>query len=163
MSDDKIAVTELEHRMRAWIDDHTNSYLKSGGLEGHLIDMSMLGGHKFTPTLVLKTVGRKSGEVRYSPLIYGYIGGNVIVIASRGGADIHPAWYFNIAGKDAEFQIGGQAFRGSWRVAEGQEREDLWAFMRQIYAPYDDYKAKTDRHIPVVVMTPKEEIPAFKA
>ena len=134
-------------------------------LEGHIIDMSMLGGHSFTPTLLLKTVGRKSGEIRYAPVIYGCIGGKVIVIASRGGADVHPAWYLNIeaAAGDLQFQIGGQGFRGTWREAEGEERAALWAFMRQVYPPYDDYAAKTERAIPVMVIDPGEPIAAFKA
>jgi deazaflavin-dependent oxidoreductase (nitroreductase family) len=164
MAEDKVAVTELEHRMRAWIDDHTQRYLRSGGTDGHIVDMAMLGGHKFTPTLLLRTVGRKSGAVRYAPVIYGCIGGHVVVIASRGGADVHPAWYLNIEGAgEVRFQIGGQAFRGTWREAEGEERDALWAFMRQVYPPYDDYRAKTDRAIPVLVITADASIPVFEA
>ena len=164
MADEKVAVTELELQMLAWIGEHTQTYLRSGGLDGHILDMTMLGGHSFTPTLLLKTVGRKSGDVRYAPVIYGCIGGKVVVIASRGGADIHPAWYLNIeAAGEVLFQIGGQAFRGTWREAQGEERSQLWAFMRQVYPPYDDYAAKTDRAIPVMVITAADTIPAFKA
>jgi deazaflavin-dependent oxidoreductase (nitroreductase family) len=162
MTNEKIAVTELERQMRAWIDDHTQRYLRTRGADGHIVDMRMLGGHQFTPTLLLKTIGRKSGDTRYSPLIYGCIGGNVVVIASRGGADFHPAWYLNIVdGPELSFQVGGQAFRASWHIAEGEERATLWAFMRQVYPPYDDYQAKTDRRIPVLVITPEEETDAF--
>src|SRR4051812_16862220 len=112
MAEDKVAMTELEQRMRAWIDDHTQRYLRSGGAEGHILDMTMLGGHAFTPTLLLRHIGRQSGEVRYAPVIYGCVGGKVIVIASRGGADFHPAWYLNIeaASGALEFQVGTQAF-----------------------------------------------------
>ncbi len=164
MADDKVAVTELEQKMRAWIEDHTQSYLCSGGLEGHILDMTMLGGHSFTPTLLLRHVGRKLGEVRYAPAIYGCIGGKVIVIASRGGADFHPAWYLNIeAAGDLQFQIGSQAFHGTWREAKGEERAEIWALMRQVYPPYDAYEAKTDRAIPVMVIDPGEPIPAFEA
>ena len=125
MTEDKVAVTELEQRMRAWIEDHTHQYLSSHGVEGHILDMEMLGGHKFTPTLLLRHVGRKSGTMRYAPVIYGCIGGNLIVIASRGGADFDPAWYTNIeaGGAALDFQIASQAFRGSWREAKGEERE----------------------------------------
>lgn len=164
MADDKVAVTELEQQMRAWIDNHTRSYLRSGGLDGHILDMSMLGGHSFTPTLLLRHVGRKSGEVRYAPVIYGCIGGKVIVIASRGGADLHPAWYLNIEAAGAvQFQIGGQAFRGTWREAHDEERAALWAFMRQVYPPYDDYAAMTARAIPVMVISADEPIARFEA
>lgn len=159
----EVAVTELEQRMRAWIDDHTRSYIASGGVEGHILDMTLLGGHSFTPTLLLRHVGRRSGEVRFAPAIYGCIGGKVIVIASRGGADVHPAWYLNIeAAGDLQFQVGTQAFAGTWREAKGAERAEIWAFMRQVYPPYDDYAAKTDRAIPVMVIDPGEPIPAFK-
>lgn len=162
MAEEPIAVTELEQRMRAWVDDHTQSYLRSGGAEGHIIDMSVLGGHVFTPTLLLRTVGRKSRTVSYAPVIYGCIGGNVVVIASRGGADFHPAWYLNIAAAgEVQFQIGAQAFRGDWRLAEGEERAALWAFMRQVYPPYDDYQTRTQRAIPVMVITAREAIAAF--
>lgn len=164
MADDKVAVTELEQKMRAWIDNHTRGYIRSGGVEGHILDMTMLGGHSFTPTLLLRHVGRKSGEVRYAPVIYGCIGGKLIVIASRGGADFHPAWYLNIeaASGALEFQVGTQAFRGTWSEAKGDERAEIWAFMRQVYPPYDAYEAKTDRAIPVMVIDPGESIPAFK-
>jgi deazaflavin-dependent oxidoreductase (nitroreductase family) len=126
--------------------------------------MAMLGGHSFTPTLLLRHVGRKSAEVRHAPVIYGCIGGQVIVIASRGGADVHPAWYLNIeAAGEVLFQIAGQAFRGHWREAAGEERAALWAFMRQVYPPYDDYAAMTGRTIPVMAISAGEPIATFTA
>lgn len=163
MAEEKVAVTELEQRMRAWIEDHTRAYVGSRGVEGHILDMEMLGGHKITPTLLLRHVGRKSGAVRYAPVIYGCIGGKLIVIASRGGADVDPAWYTNIeaASGALDLQIATQAFHGTWREAAGEEREEIWAFMRQVYPPYDTYRAKTERHIPVMVITAEEPIPVF--
>jgi deazaflavin-dependent oxidoreductase (nitroreductase family) len=162
MSKEPVRMTEIERAMRDWIDNHARTYLESGGAEGHCMDLSQTGGLPFTTCLLLKTVGRKSGEVRYSPLIYGDTGGEVVIIASRGGADIHPAWYFNITeSKTVDFQIATQAFRATWRHAEGKEREDIWKFMEGLYPPFKDYKKATERRIPVVVMQPKESIARF--
>jgi deazaflavin-dependent oxidoreductase (nitroreductase family) len=148
--------------MRDWIDDHTRTYLESGGADGHCMDLSATGGLDFTTCLLLKTVGRKSGAIRYSPLIYGDMGGEVVIIASRGGADIHPAWYFNITtGKTVDFQIATQAFRATWREAQGSERHDIWNFMAKLYPPFTAYEKATKRKIPVVVMQPKERIERF--
>jgi hypothetical protein len=66
----------------------------------------------------------------------------------KGGADIHPAWYFNIQdSKDLEFQIATQAFRGAWLEPEGAEYEAVWDFMEKLYPPYRDYRAATNRKI----------------
>ena len=158
-----VRMTEIERTMRGWIDDHCRSYLESGGTKGHIMDLSGTGGLPFTTCLLLKTIGRKSKSVKYSPLIYGDTGGEVVIIASRGGADIHPAWYFNLtAAKTVEFQIASEAFRAKWREAEGAERADIWKFMEKLYPPFKDYQKATQRKIPVVVMKAQERIAAFK-
>jgi deazaflavin-dependent oxidoreductase (nitroreductase family) len=111
----------------------------------------------------LKTIGRKSGKARILPLIYGDTGGEVVIVASKGGADVHPAWYLNLREqKEVEFQIGGQAFRGTWREPQGAERAEIWAFMEKLYPPYVDYQKATKREIPLVVMSAGDEIPVFK-
>src|ERR1700748_3139582 len=81
-----------------WQADHLSRYLNSGGTEGHIIDFTAIGGLKLTTCLLLKNVGRKSGKTLYSPLIYGDLDGEVIIVASKGGAPQHPGWYFNIEG-----------------------------------------------------------------
>src|SRR5260221_3488015 len=107
---------EIAKARRNWKEDHLGVYLRSGGAEGHIVDVSDIGGHKFTTTLLLKVVGRKSGTTRINPLIYGDIGGEVVIVASKGGADQHPAWYLNIKGsQDISFQIATQSFRGTCR------------------------------------------------
>jgi len=79
---------------------------------------------------LLQLVGRKSGTTRINPLIYGDIGGEVVVVASKGGADQHPAWYLNIKGsQEIAFQIATQAFRATWREPAGAERDKVWEFM----------------------------------
>ena len=137
-----------------FITEHRRRYIDSGGSEGHIIDLGPVGGLGFTTHLLIETVGRKSGERRVTTLIYAIVGGEVVIIASKGGADVHPAWYLNLVeNPEVRFQIGTQAFRGSWREPEGAEREAAWAVMERNYPPYDDYKKATGRTIPVVMIT----------
>ena len=107
---------ELAKARRNWKDEHLSAYLRSGGAEGHIMDVTDIGGHKFTTMLLLKYVGRKSGKTMITPLIYGDIGGEVVIVASKGGADHHPAWYLNVKdSKELSFQIATQAYRATWR------------------------------------------------
>jgi deazaflavin-dependent oxidoreductase (nitroreductase family) len=155
---------ELSAQRRDWKTDHTGMYLQSGGAEGHIVDVRDIGGHRFTTTLLLRYVGRKSGRTIVTPLIYGDTGGEVVIVASKGGADHHPAWYLNLREMPhLEFQIATQAFRATWREPEGAERQAVWDFMAKLYPPYAAYQASTERQIPLVMMQPLEEIPVFKA
>jgi deazaflavin-dependent oxidoreductase (nitroreductase family) len=164
MNDGKISMTEVERATLEFVAQHRNSYIASGGREGHILDYRHLGGHRFTTTLLLETVGRKSGEQRITPLIYGDTGGEVVIVASKGGADVHPAWYLNLTAMDeARFQIGGQAFRATWREPSGEDRRRIWDFMADLYPPYRDYQAATRREIPIVCFAPGDAAEPFKA
>jgi deazaflavin-dependent oxidoreductase (nitroreductase family) len=156
---------ELLRRTLEFVARHRDRYLESGGVDGHLEDMSHVGVPGYTPTLLLRTKGRRSGRPLTVPLIYGCFGREWVVIASKGGAPDHPAWYLNLeAAPDAEFQIATQAFRGRWRAAEGEERDRVWAYMCGVYPPYDAYQQTTGgRVIPVVMLKPLEPIPVFGA
>jgi deazaflavin-dependent oxidoreductase (nitroreductase family) len=135
-----------------WISDHLRAYVESGGAEGHLWDSTPVGGRGLVPCLVLTTVGRKSGEKRASPLIYGRAGEAFVVVGSKGGSETNPAWYGNLLAEPrVELQVGTERFAARARVASGAERARLWAAMLEIYPPYADYQAKTAREIPVVV------------
>jgi deazaflavin-dependent oxidoreductase (nitroreductase family) len=159
MSDDKIGMTEVERATLEFVARHRRTYLTSEGREGHVVDYRHLGGHRFTTTLLLETIGRKSGERRITPLIYGDSGGEVMIVASKGGADVHPGWYWNLqAMAEATIQIGGQAFRAGWRQPEGEDRARLWAFMADLYPPYRDYQAATRRQIPMICFSPGDEV-----
>ena len=161
MSDATMA--EIAKARRSWKDDHLGVYLRSGGDEGHIVDVSDIGGHKFTTTLLLRVAGRKSGKTRTNPLIYGDMGGEVVIVASKGGADHHPAWYLNIKdSKELCFQIATQAFRGTWREPQGAERAEVWDFMVGIFPPYKQYQASTRREIPLVMLSADEPIDSFK-
>jgi deazaflavin-dependent oxidoreductase (nitroreductase family) len=163
MSGSKVTMTEVERATLDFVEGHRKTYLESGGRLGHVLDYRHLGGHRFTTCLLIETHGRKSGERRVSPLIYGDTGGEVAIIASKGGADVHPAWFWNIKAMDkVVIQIGGQAFACTWREAEGPERARLWEFMEGIYPPYRDYQAGTSRTIPIIVFTLGEEVDPLK-
>lgn len=155
---------EIAKARRNWKEEHLSMYMGSGGSEGHIVDLSDIGGHKFTTTLLLRYVGRKSGKTMITPLIYGDIGGEVVIVASKGGADHHPAWYLNVAdSKELSFQIATQAFRASWREPKGAERANVWDFMVGVFPPYKAYQASTGREIPLVMMSTIAPTERFRA
>jgi proline iminopeptidase len=142
-----------------WQDAHTDAYLKTDGADGQLVDFTPGGGRDDTPCLILKTTGRRSGEARLLPLIYGEDGGKYVIVASKGGAPQHPAWFLNLeANPDVEFQVGAKKYRGAAHAAQGAERERLYHMMEGVFPPYTAYQARTTRKIPVVVLEPRAEI-----
>jgi deazaflavin-dependent oxidoreductase (nitroreductase family) len=145
-----------------WIERHLQSYLQTDGADGHFLDFSPGGGRKETPTLILKTVGRRTGEPHLTPLIYGRHGREIVVIGSKGGAPTHPAWYLNLTARpEVEFQVADQKYRGGWRVAEGAERDEVWDEMVELYPPYRDYQERAGRVIPVILLDPRERVDAL--
>ena len=138
-----------------WIAEHIKLY-RSDPEKARLWDSTPLGGPGLLPTLLLTTKGRKSGEPRALPLIYGEAGDSYVVIASKGGMPTHPIWYLNLEAEPAcEFQVGAKRFDARARVAEGEEREQLWKQMVDVYAPYTEYQERAGgRTIPVVVLDP---------
>ena len=162
MSMPRVTMTDVERATLDFVASHRATYLASQGREGHILDYRHLGGHRFTTTLLLETLGRRSGERRVTPLIYGDTGGEVVIVASKGGADVHPAWYWNVlAMPQVTIQIGGQAFRASWREPQDAERAAVWAFISGVYPPYTGYQSGTARAIPVIMMQPGEEVAAL--
>jgi deazaflavin-dependent oxidoreductase (nitroreductase family) len=150
---------EISRSRKGWVADHFQTYVESGGTRGHVVDVSDIGGYSFTTTLLLKTIGRRTGEARISPLVYGDIAGELVIVGSRGGAPKHPAWYFNIkAAKEVEFQVATECFRGPWREPEGSERQKIWDFMVDVFPPYQEYQKATDRQIPLVMLSVRERI-----
>jgi deazaflavin-dependent oxidoreductase (nitroreductase family) len=139
----------------AWIRDHVARYLATGGEDGYLWDASLGGGKGLVPTLLLTTIGRKSGRELTLPLIFGRSGADVVVVASKGGAPTHPAWYLNLeANPEVKVQVKAEKFAARAHPANATERAALWPMMVEIYAPYTQYQTKTDRQIPIVVLTP---------
>jgi deazaflavin-dependent oxidoreductase (nitroreductase family) len=125
--------------------------------KAHMWDSTPGGGPGVLPTLLLTTKGRKSGEPRDVPLIYGESDGSYVVVASRGGTPTHPIWFLNLeADPNCEVQVSTRHLRAHARVAEGAERERLWKRMAEIYPPYDAYQERAgSRTIPVVVLEPR--------
>jgi F420H(2)-dependent quinone reductase len=115
-------------------------------------------GGKFlgAPVLLLDHVGRKSGQARTNPLIYLDDAPRLVIVASKGGTDAHPAWFHNLmAMATTEVELpGGERRRVRPRVAEGDERAALWERLVAIYKPYATYATYTEREIPVVVLEP---------
>src|ERR1700677_4896517 len=121
-------IRELESgKTPKWISEHTRIYQESGGAEGHMWDSSIAGYSGLLPTLLLTTVGRRSGEKHTSPLLYGKVGDAFIIIGSKGGADKHPQWYLNlVANPSVEVQVPKDQFTARARVAKGEERKKIW-------------------------------------
>jgi deazaflavin-dependent oxidoreductase (nitroreductase family) len=141
-----------------WQQRHVETYLKTDGAEGHVLDFGRPGVPEVN-TLLLQTTGRKSHAAQVTPLIYGKDGGGFVIVASRGGAPQHPAWFLNLRDRpEVQFQVANKKYRGTARITAGAERERLYAMMTGLFPPYRDYQAKTSREIPVVVLEPQEEI-----
>lgn len=126
--------------------EHVRRYLETDGEVGYR-------WRNDAPILILTTRGRRSGEERLRPLIFGEDDGRYVIVASQGGAPRHLDWYLNLsADPTVHVQIKGDRFAARARTAEGEERERLWRRMAEIWPPYDEYQQRTDRVIPVVVL-----------
>lgn len=152
---------EFMANLKPFFEDHLRRYL-ADGKDGHYIDGSQFGGPEKTTTLLLKTIGRKSGKEYITPLIYDRAGDEYVIIASNGGRDFDPAWFTNLTAKPSvRFQVAEDRFEGSWRVAEGDERTRFWSQMTNYYPPYNDYETRTDRLIPVVLLRAERSVEAL--
>jgi deazaflavin-dependent oxidoreductase (nitroreductase family) len=126
--------------------EHVRVYRETDGARGYR--------WRGTTILLLTTRGRRTGELRTTPLIHRTDGENWIVVASKGGAPENPAWFENLSAEPrAEIQVLGEEISVLATVAEGAERARLWDLMVEVWPAYADYQAKTDRTIPVVVLS----------
>jgi deazaflavin-dependent oxidoreductase (nitroreductase family) len=129
---------------------HTFLYQRTGGRLGHTIP-GVPG-----KMLLLDHVGAKSGNLRTSPLLYVDDGADVVIVASKGGFPKNPAWFHNlVAHPDTRVQIGSERRPVHARVARPDERDRLWEKVDRAYHGYADYRARTDREIPLVVLEPR--------
>ncbi len=130
---------------QGWVREHAERYVATDGEDGHL--------WRGYPTLVLDTIGRKSGQPRRQMLIYGEDGEDYIIVASKGGAVEHPLWYENlVATPEVRVQVKADRFAARARTATPEEKSRLWPLMVGIYPPYAEYQTKTSREIPVVIL-----------
>jgi deazaflavin-dependent oxidoreductase (nitroreductase family) len=129
-------------------EEHVQAYRSSDGERGY--------HWRGTTILLLSTKGRSSGELHTTPLIMRSDGDRYVIVASKGGAPEHPGWYKNIqADPDIEIQVKADVIPVHASPAQGAERERLWSLMTEVWPPYDEYAKKTDREIPIVVLTPR--------
>jgi deazaflavin-dependent oxidoreductase (nitroreductase family) len=143
MNQDRIFTTVA----RAMGAAHTALYRRTGGRIG--------GRFRGAPCLLLTVTGRKSGQPRTAPLMYGRDGDDYIIVASKGGMPKSPVWWLNLRSNPAaEVEVGAERLRVTAEQVEGEERERLWRLMTGIYPTYDAYQKKTSRVIPVVRLRP---------
>jgi len=134
---------EAQERNRRIIDEFRENDGKIGGrFEGKSL-------------LLLHTRGAKSGQERINPLAYVRDGDRYVIIASKGGAPTNPSWYYNIlASPLVTVEAGNETFQARAAVAEEPERTRLYNKMVEMMPGFDDYRRKTTRNIPVIVLTP---------
>jgi F420H(2)-dependent quinone reductase len=116
-----------------------------------------IGGHIHrAPVLLLTTTGRKSGLPRTAPVVYLADGESLVVIGSNAGHGRTPAWSLNLqANAEAEVEVGRERRPVRARVAEGEERAELWRKHNEQYSGFDEYEARTDRDIALFVLEPR--------
>jgi deazaflavin-dependent oxidoreductase (nitroreductase family) len=139
--------TEGEYAPSAWkfAADQVALYEATGGSEG-----STLQGK---PTVILTTRGRRTGSVRKTPLMRVEHGGDYAVVASMGGAPMHPVWYLNVtASPRVTLQDGPNVYEMTAREVQGEEKARWWERAVAAWPAYADYQARTQREIPVVVL-----------
>ncbi len=130
---------------------HVQRYRETDGGVGYLWNG--------VPTLLLTAIGRQTGLERTTPLIFARDGEDYLVVASLGGAPRHPTWYGNLqANPNAEIQVRAERLRVTARTASDEEKPRLWKIVTDVWPNYDVYQSRTDRAIPVVVLSPVENV-----
>jgi deazaflavin-dependent oxidoreductase (nitroreductase family) len=120
------------------------------------VSKGRIGGRflRGAPVLLLTATGRKSGKPRTTPLLYLRDGERLVVVASKGGFSTHPLWYRNVeADPQVEVEIGGERRKMLARRASEAEKKELWPRLTAMYRDFDDYQARTERDIPVVILS----------
>jgi F420H(2)-dependent quinone reductase len=125
---------------------HTRLYRLTGGRVGGRIRKAKI--------LLLDHVGRKTGTRRTSPLLYVEDGDDLAIVASKGGHPRHPAWYVNLrANPDTTVQVGSEKRRVVARTATPEEKKRLWRQLIAVWPDYDAYQRRTEREIPVIILS----------
>ena len=116
----------------------------------------VLGSFDGNPVLLLHHVGRRSGEPRVTPLLYLRDGEDLVIVGSMGGTPRHPAWFHNLRARpDTEVEVGREHRPVRARVAEPADRTRLWPRLVERYPAFRTYQERTDREIPVVILSPR--------
>ncbi|MEU2093236.1 nitroreductase family deazaflavin-dependent oxidoreductase [Nocardia beijingensis] len=139
---------EYEPSTSDWAREQAEKYENSGGTEG-----ATLQG---VPIILLTTKGAKTGKLRKTPLMRVEHDGEYAVVASLGGAPKHPVWYHNIkAEPHVELRDGAVVKDYTAREVFGEEKARWWERAVEVWPDYANYQTKTDRQIPVFVLTPR--------
>jgi deazaflavin-dependent oxidoreductase (nitroreductase family) len=129
-----------------WARENAEKYMESGGTEG-----TVLQGK---PVILLTTIGAKTGKLRKTPLMRVEHNGEYAVVASLGGAPKNPVWYYNLkAHPRVELQDGSESHDYDAREVFGDEKAAWWDRCVQAWPDYANYQKKTERQIPVFVLT----------
>jgi len=132
-----------------WVRDQVEKFEATDGAEANTLRDTG------DPIVVITSVGAKSGNLRKNPVMRVERDGIYVAIASKGGADDQPEWYYNFL-EHPEVELQDGAVRKPYRaeVVEGDERADLWKLSVDTWPTYGEYQKKTDRQIPVFKLTP---------
>jgi len=115
------------------------------------------GPFKGRDVLILTTKGARSGEFRENPLVYTRDGDNIVVVGSKGGAPTHPSWFHNlVTHPEVTVEVEGERFKARAHVSQGEEYERLYAQHADMLPVFHEYRKKTSRQIPVIVLEPVE-------
>jgi deazaflavin-dependent oxidoreductase (nitroreductase family) len=134
-----------------WVRDQVAAYEATDGQEASTLRDS------HDPIVVITSVGAKSGHLRKNPVMRVERDGIYVAIASKGGADDQPEWYYNfVAHPEVDLQDGPVKKTYKVELVHGDERADLWKLAVDTWATYGEYQKKTDREIPVFKLTPTE-------
>jgi deazaflavin-dependent oxidoreductase (nitroreductase family) len=137
---------EYERGTSDWAADQVTAYEASGGQQANTI--------QGRPIVVITSIGSKSGKLRKNPVMRVEHDGEYAAVASKGGAPEHPAWFHNIvAHPQVDLQDGPEPGSYTARIVTGAEREKWWTRAVGAFPPYAGYQEKTDREIPVFVLS----------
>jgi deazaflavin-dependent oxidoreductase (nitroreductase family) len=111
------------------------------------------GRFQGAPMLLLHSFGRKTGKERVNPVVYQPIGVNFAVFASKGGAPTNPDWYRNlVANPEVKIEVGTDVVSVKARVAQGEERDEIWERQKKVMPGFAEYEKRTPRQIPVIIL-----------
>ncbi|WP_066946013.1 nitroreductase family deazaflavin-dependent oxidoreductase [Streptomyces lushanensis] len=129
-----------------WVAEQAKTYEESNGARGTEVQGA--------PCLLLDYRGRRTGQWRRTVLIYGRDGDDYLIVASMGGADVHPLWFLNLeANPDVRLRVGAERFDARAETLSPEEKARVWPGLVEVFPPYEEYSKKTDRDIPVVRLT----------
>jgi F420H(2)-dependent quinone reductase len=141
---------EYEPGAWSWVREQVEKYEATGGREANT-----LRGRPEWPIVVITSRGVKSGKLRKAPVMRVEKDGVYAAVASKGGDDEHPSWYYNfLADPVVQLQDGPEPRLYRARIAEGEERAEWWERAVAQYSPYAEYQTKTEREIPVFLLEP---------